>query len=363
MSHRTGFAALLALLALAALVSTGCNDRRGVVREDRTASAVPLGDQGVLRIETRAADVHLIASPDDTVRVITARRIEASTAQAAEAILAEIKVTMERRGEMLVLRVREPDRRRVRVNVEAGPWRIRKSVEVELTIAVPARARVECETARGDFDAVGLGQTVSFVTNTGDVDLHQLTGAASVQTTSGDVTLRELGGPVTVRVTAGDVDGNDLKGGLILRATSGDVTMARIRGGARIETSTGDVEAEEIVGSVFVSTSAGDVVLSADADSAAIETASGDVDARLSGVPRFVQVRTSAGQVDLSIPPNTGGALDVETSRGSISVRTDIAVDVMNRNRITGRLGGSGTVAVRTSSGDIMLASSEGVTP
>ncbi len=365
MSHRTGFAALLApfpLLALAALLAAGCNDRRGVVREDRTASAVALGSSAVVRIETRSADVHLIASPDDTVRVVTARRVEGSTQQNADALFAQIKVTMERQGDVLVLRVREPERRRTRVNVDAGPWRIRRSVEVELTIAVPARARLECETARGDFDATGLPQQAGFVSNTGDVELMQMSGRASVQTTSGDVTLRECDGPAVVRVTSGDVDANDLRGGLIVRATSGDVNAARVRGGARIETSTGDVEAQDLVGSVFVSTSAGNVSLSANADSCAIETASGDVSASLSGAPYFVQVRTSAGQVDLAIPERTGGTLDLQTSSGAIAVRNEVAVDTMSRNRLTGRLGGAGSIAVRTSSGDITL-SSEGVTP
>ncbi len=365
MSHRTGFAALLApllVLAVAALVAAGCNERRGVVREDRIASAVALGSSAIVRIETRSADVHLIASPDDTVRVVTARRVEGSTAQNADAVFNQIKVTMERQGDMLVLRVREPDRRRPRVTVDAGPWRVRRSVEIELTIAVPARARIECETARGDFDATGLPQQAAFVSNTGDVELIRMTGRASVQTTSGDVTLRECDGPALVRVTSGDVDANDLRGGLIVRATSGDVSATGVRGGARIETSTGDVGANDIVGPVFVSTSAGDVDLSATADSCAIETASGDVQARLSGVPRFVQVRTSAGRVELVIPERTGGTLDLQTSSGAMSVRNELAVDTMNRNRLTGRLGGTGTVAVRTSSGDIAL-SSEGVTP
>ena len=364
MSHRTGPAALLflGLFGLVAALATGCTDRRGVVREDRTASAGGLGAQTVVRIETRSADVHLIASPDDTLRVVTSRRVEASTESAADAVFSQIKVTMERQGEMLVLRVREPDRGKRTVNVQAGPWRVRRSVEIELTVAVPARARLECETARGDFEAVGLAQDVGFVSNSGDVELSQLRGRASVQTTSGGVTLRDLAGPASIRCTSGDVDAVELAGGLAVRATSGDVSATRVRSGVRIETSTGDVEAHEVSGATFISTSAGDVSLSANADSCGIETASGDVIARLSGAPRWVVVRTSSGRVELGLPPRTGGGLDLQTSSGAIAVRTELDVETMNRNRLTGRLGGPGTVAVRTSSGDITLHS-EGVAP
>ena len=54
------------------------------------------------------------------------------------------------------------------------------------------------------------------------------------------------------------------------------------------------------------------------------------------------QVRTSAGQVDLATPSRTGGALNLDTSSGAIAVRTEVDVEIMNRNRLTGRLGGSG---------------------
>jgi len=364
MSHRQGPAALLflGLFGLVAALATGCTDRRGVVREDRTASAVGLGAQSAVRIETRSADVHLIASPDDTVRVVTSRRVEAATGNAAGAVSPHARVARGGPGALPGLRVRGPERRNKHGTVQAGPWRVRRSVEIELTVAVPARARLECETARGDFDAVGLIQDAGFVSNSGDVELSQMRGRSAVQTTSGDVTLRDLVGPASIRCTSGDVDAVELAGGLAVRATSGDVSATRVHGGARIETSTGDVEAHEVSGPTFISTSAGDVGLSANADSCGIETASGDVIASLWGAPRWVMVRTSSGRVELGLPPRTGGALDVQTSSGAIAVRTELDVDSMNRNRLTGRLGGPGTVAVRTSSGDITLHS-EGVAP
>ncbi len=349
---------LLAAGAAALLLgAAGCRDgRRDSVHEEKTASAVALGDQQVVRIETRSADVHLVASPDDTVRVVFYRRIQSVSARSVEALAAQIKVTMERSGDQLVFRVREPERSGTRVNVDAGPWRFRRSTEVERTVAVPARARIECETARGDFDAVGLSQPISLVATSGDIELSQLTGPARVQTTSGDVTLRDLGQPATVRVTAGDVDAVDVAGPLTIRATSGDVTARGVKGGVRLETSTGDVSASDVTGTVLISTSAGEVELDgASADSCSVETASGDIVVGLTTGPRWVQVRSSSGAVELRMPQGSGGALDLQTATGTLQVKSAVEVDTMNRNRLTGRLGGSGTVAVRTSSGDITL--------
>jgi DUF4097 and DUF4098 domain-containing protein YvlB len=355
---------LLAAAAALVLGTTGCRDgRRDSVHEESTASAVPLGEQSVVRIETRSADVHLVQSPDDTVRVLFYRRIQSVSARSVEALAAQIKVTMERSGDQLVFRVREPERSGTRVSVDAGPWRFRRSTEVELTVAVPARARIECETARGDYDAVGLSQPIRLVATAGDIELSQLTGPASVQTTSGDVTLRDLGQPATVRVTAGDVDAVDVSA-LTIRATSGDVVARGVTGGIRLETSTGDASVSDVSGTVMISTSAGEVELTnAAADSCVLETASGDIDAELTAAPRHVQVRSSSGSVALRLPQGSGGTLDLQTATGTLSVKSAVDVETMNRNRLTGRLGGGGTVAVRTSSGDITLASGARVSP
>lgn len=357
-------AAVLALLALV-VAGAGCNvGSRDSVREVRTASAVPMAGHSALRIETRSADVHLIQSPDDTLRVVTTRRVQAGSARRVESILSRIRVTMEPQGDVLVLRVREPERGRTRVRVDAGPWRYRRSVEIELTIAVPSRVRVDGETTSGDFDAVGLAQALSLVATSGDIGMSQLTGPAWAQTTSGDVTLRDLGQGATVRVTAGDVDAVEVRGPLTMRATSGDLSAQQAHGGVRLETSTGDVEVRGVEGTVMVSTSAGDVDISAAAaDSCVVETASGDVAIGLVRAPRLVQVRSSSGAVALHLPPRAGGALDLQTASGAIQVKSAVEVEVMNRNRLSGRLGGGGAIAVRTSSGDITLAASEGVAP
>jgi DUF4097 and DUF4098 domain-containing protein YvlB len=318
----------------------------------------------VLRIETRSADVHFIQSPDDTVRIVSTVRVQSSSARSVEALARQIKLTTERQGDELILRVREPERGRTKITVSAGPWRLRRSVEIELTVAVPARARLDCETARGDLDAVGLTQPASFISTSGDIELSQLTGPVRVQTTSGDVTLRDLSQPPTVRVTSGDIDAVGIVGPLTIRATSGDLSVQQVKGGIRLETSTGDVEARDISGAVLISTSAGDVSLSAaECDSCVIETASGDIDVRIDSSPRYVNVRSSAGDVSLSLPESAGGLLDLQTATGTIRVKSAVEVEIMNRNRLTGRLGGRGTVAIRTSSGDITLAAHSGGKP
>jgi len=128
------------------------------VREDRVASVLPLGPQTALRIETRTADVRLVPSPDDTVRVLTVKRVQSMSERSVDALWSQIKVTVERKGSDLILRVREPERGTSHVTVEAGPWRLRRRIEVELTIGVPAGKPVYVLTERGDIEAHDLKQ-------------------------------------------------------------------------------------------------------------------------------------------------------------------------------------------------------------
>lgn len=347
---------LLPVALLATLLLGGCSSREPYVRETRQASAVPLPPQSRLRVETRSADIQLVPSPDDTVRVVTYRRVQSMSQRSMEALDGQVRVTMERSGDELVLRVREPERGRSRVTVRAGPWRLRRGIEIELTVAVPARAQVAVETERGDVEARDLTQPVTVRTTTGDVDLTALSGEVRIESTSGDVVLKRMAAAVTIRVTSGDVDADEVKSPLTVRATSGDVKASQIDGTLRIETSTGDVEVLESRGTVSVWTSSGDATIDTAPDSLSAQTASGDIEARVTGPPRHVLLKSSSGTVNLELPPNAGGDLDLQTATGAMSVTSAIDVKSMSRNRLTGSLGGRGSVEVRTSSGDITLS-------
>jgi hypothetical protein len=353
----------LLLLAGLALVTTGCRDRRAThVREDRVASAVPLSPQISLRIETRTANVHLVASPDDTVRVLTVKRVQSMSERSVDALWKEIRVTVERTGEEMILRVREPERGTSRVTVEAGPWRVRRHVEIEVTVAVPPGRPVTLVTERGDVDAHELKQSLTLDLYGGDAHLYDLDGGElRVTATSGDVTIQRVRQPISVRTTSGDVEAEDLTGPVAIRATSGDVTLTRLAGRLAVETSTGDVQVDGANGNTLISTSSGDATLRAQGDSVVIETSSGDQDIDVVGAPKLVSLRSASGGIELMLPRSTGGALDVQTASGAMSVASAIKVGTMTRNHLTGDLGGAGRTLVRSSSGDIHVSARDGI--
>lgn len=354
-------AGLLAAAGLA-LVAAGCGERRPThVREDRVASALPLAPQTALRIETGSADVHLVPSPDDTLRVLTVKRVQSMSERSIDALWKEIRVTVERAGDELVLRVREPERGTNRVTVEAGPWRIRRHVEIEVTVAVPLGKPITLVTERGDVDAHDLRQSLTIDLYNGDAHLYDLDGGElKVTSTSGDVTIQRVRQPISVRSTSGDVEGEDLTGPVAIRATSGDVTLARLAGRVAVETSTGDVDVDGATGNAMISTSSGDATLRGQGDSVVVETSSGGQDIDVLGPTRLVSLRSASGGIEIMLPHATGGALDVQTATGAMSVASAIQVGTMTRNHLTGDLGGAGRTLVRSSSGDIHVSARDG---
>jgi DUF4097 and DUF4098 domain-containing protein YvlB len=345
------------LLAVVAVALVGCDEARDThVREDRLASLLPLAPQTSIRIETRTADVHVVPSPDDTVRVLTVKRVQSMSQRSVDNLWNQIKVTSERSGDELVLRVREPENGTSHVTVEAGPWRLRRRVEVEITVAVPLGRPVSILTERGDIDAHDLKQSLTVDLYNGDAHLYDLDGGTlKVSSTAGDITVQRVRQAVQLRSTSGDIDAEDVTGPVALRATSGDITLDRAQGRVAIETSTGGVDADGIVGNVTISTSSGDANLKAQGDSILVDTSSGDQTIDLLGAPRFVSLKSAAGTVELQLPKGVGGALDVQTATGAISVASAIDVGTMTRNHLTGKLGGGGETLIRSSSGDIHL--------
>jgi len=348
---------VLAPLALALLLA-GCDEARDThVREDRVASALALGPQSAVRIETRTADVHLVPSPDDTVRVLTVKRVQSMSSRSVDALWSQIKVTAERTGSDLILRVREPERGTSHVTVEAGPWRLRRRVEIELTVAVPLGKAVSVLTERGDVEVHDLKQDVTLEMYSGDAHVYDLDGGTLNSTsTAGDVNIQRVRQAVSVRTTSGDVDAEDVTGPLTVRATSGDVGLDRVKGRVAVETSSGGVDADGIVGNAFVITSSGDATVKAQGDSVDVSTSSGDQTIDVFGAPAWVNLKSAAGGIELQLPKGTGGALDVQTATGAMRLSSEVTVGTATRNHLAGQLGGKGQTLVRSSSGDIQIS-------
>jgi DUF4097 and DUF4098 domain-containing protein YvlB len=236
-----------------------------------------------------------------------------------------------------------------------GPYRYHRSVEIQLTIAVPKRCAVTLHGDNGDVTAFGLASDLSLQTRSGDVQLTEQTGGADVETSSGDVKLSGVTGAVRLRTRSGDVQADSLLAGADVTTSSGDVTVTRSIGPFAIETGAGDLHLKTSRGNTNLRTGSGDIELYVAADTLVVESNSGDQTLDLERAPGRVSAQAISGDVELRLPTGSGGRLDVETSTGSISVTSPLHVESMSRRHLAGALGGPGATWVHTSSGDITV--------
>ncbi|MFI5568829.1 DUF4097 family beta strand repeat-containing protein [Streptomyces sp. NPDC051740] len=175
-----------------------------------------------------------------------------------------------------------------------------------VSLAVPARTRVE-------VGVVGAGAVVSGVQ-----------GAASVKGVTGDTTLVALSGPVRADTVSGSVEAQSVTGDLRFASVSGDLTV--------VEGSGSSVRADTVSGSMIV-----------------------DLDP---DGPTDVKLTSVSGEIAIRLPDPADAEVEANTASGAISnAFDDLRVQGMwGAHKLTGRLGaGSGKLRATTVSGSIAL--------
>lgn len=134
---------------------------------------------------------------------------------------------------------------------------------------------------------------------------------------------------------------------LTLRTGNGDVTAAGLEGALAVDTGNGHVSVSDIAGNLTLESSNGDLTgegLTSGRVEAA--TSNGRVDLGLTAVPDAVEVRTTNGDADVTLPE---GAYDVDASSGNGEVLTQVDTDPASPHRVEVR-STNGRVRVLTAS-------------
>lgn len=143
----------------------------------------------------------------------------------------------------------------------------------------------------------------------------------SATTVSGRIEISATEGEVTARATSGSVDVRDARERVDIGTVSGDVDLTRSSGRMRVEGVSGSISASDVAGDLSA------------------ETVSGEVDIRrarlteltakaLSGPVRYdgtiardgsYRLNTHSGSITLTLPPDVGASLELESFSGRIS--------------------------------------------
>jgi hypothetical protein len=309
---------LTPILALGGLlVLAGCA-RPATPRDVHESHTFPAAAGKLIRLDVRSLDVHVKVAEATTISATVDLQVRSNSRAATKRWIERNTPSFE--DSESVLEVRLPAREH-RGLVIFGFMNTKGHLE----LVVPPSCRLEVKTSSGDVRIEGEGA---------------LSGPVRVNTSSGDVTVS--GG---VRELIADTSSGDVRvtgpalAALEADTSSGDVTLTGGSERALVDTSSGDVRVEKLTGD-----------LSAD-------TASGGVSASWEhlGAGGKIRVRTSSGDVRLSLPGGTSLRGEVATTSGHI--RSDFPASREKRGRSMSfeAPGESAEIEVRTSSGDVSL--------
>jgi DUF4097 and DUF4098 domain-containing protein YvlB len=161
----------------------------------------------------------------------------------------------------------------------------------------------------------------------------------TISTASGDVDVRGIGGPVRVDASSGDVEIHQIGGQVFARTTSGDISVSDLASALEAYSSSGDIQAKDLT------------------TDTALVTDSGSIEAyfdRFSSVHQ-VRMKSSSGDVSLTVPRGSGFAIDASTSSGSMDSNLQLPIAERDSGAAVHAQVGSGKTMVQlaTSSGDI----------
>jgi hypothetical protein len=272
---------------------------------DRVFTVAP---GGVLTVDADGADVSVTGGDTNTVVV----HIEARGSQKE---LDELQLAAEPSSDGIRVEAKRPKERGGWLNW-GGSWH----VETQVNVTVPSSYRVDARTSGGDMDLEGVSGPSRLNTSGGNLQVRNVKGNFEGRTSGGEVRIESAEGSVNAHTSGGNVLVTDIKGDVDADTSGGDVRVVKVDGKIHARTSGGSVRCE------------------------------------LTGPNRGISASTSGGSVWLTMPKDTTGTLDAQSSGGHIDSDFPISTTRWSEHRITGQINGGGNeIFVRTSGGSIRL--------
>jgi len=179
--------------------------------------------------------------------------------------------------------------------------------------------------------------------------------STDLNTSGGHIEARGLSGNQELSTSGGHLKLANLKGTIQARTSGGHVEIADVQGDVNARTSGGHIDVQNSEGNLKVKTSGGHIDLANISGSVEAQTSGGSISADLNSIGQFVDLRTSGGNVEISVPENLG--LDLNLEGSYVSTNLHNFSGNVERNEVHGKLNGGGPkVSARTSGGTVSLS-------
>lgn len=178
---------------------------------------------------------------------------------------------------------------------------------------------------------------------------------SDLKTSSGHVEVDGLEGHQTIRTSGGHLDLANLTGSIEAKTSGGHIDLSNLEGEISAKTSGGHITAKTVNGTLDAKTSGGHINLTDVSGSIKASTSGGNITAGLNRIDQFVDLKTSGGNVDVTIPNNIG--VDLQLKGSSVHGDFKDFSGEIDDYEINGRLNGGGPkVLAHTSGGAVRLS-------
>jgi len=209
------------------------------------------------------------------------------------------------------------------------PKKSHVSGDADLTLTVPANARVELETVSADVSAMNLRGPTKINTVSGAAQLQLASPDVSVQTVSGDITLRGPSRSTFAKSVSGDLHLAGMQGRLLVETVSGNVQLDGGRfSDLHLKSVSGDMRLDVTLAQhsqVVGDTLSGDITLDVPSDvagTALLKSFSGDTscDAKPTGAASGTPSSGRSGKREYVWGDGSGTRVELSSFSGDIHV-------------------------------------------
>ena len=189
-----------------------------------------------------------------------------------------------------------------------------------------------------------------------DADLQIDTGDGSVET-------QPVNGRVKIHTGDGSVKAQAVSGSVDIDTGDGSITVEGAKGDIRLHTGDGHIDARNLDGKVDANSGDGHIKIDGRLDALNVKTGDGSIDARIEPGSKLTggwSIHTGDGSVDVVLPPDLQANIDASTNDGHISLGIPVTVEgPFSNSQLHGKMNGGGqSLTIHTGDGSIRLSKS-----
>lgn len=307
--------------------------------------AAPVKPATQIKIIGGRGDIRITASQDDQAHAVVTKKIRSDSQENANKANEAIRPKFEQQGGILLL------------DLSGGGY---QHARFDLDLELPRQTSLSVSTRRGDISVEDRDGAVDASSDNGDISVEKIKGDVSSHMRRGSFTAKNVAGNVTLDGRVNDTNISDVGGALNMTGTYwGDMQLARIAKQVHFTSSRTDLQfarldgefnmepddlrANSVVGPFKIDTRSKGIHLQDVSGEVQISNSNGTVEVRPKSPVGPVNITNNHGEIDVTMPANSGFQLSAQSLGGNI--QSDYNLNVDNSHNVataTGTVGKGG---------------------